>query len=1500
MVYDNHYAMSIRPIIAYEYYDEEEGEVKKTYSALVDDPIPVYQENRGETTKVTLEITDYLDIITGSIAPEGLTLYIDDFAMNAGVSYVPFPDVEDGELEFVEEVRELELDIKDTLDLSACLVRKDTATPVEADYLRGLKWESSDESVVAVSGGRIEALKAGTATISVTGSTWVTGSSNTPVYKTVSVTVSDTLSDTPKPQIERLDFISYDTLFAFNNDIDYSEIGITGALNYFGGNNNITFYPSEQVKLNYTLEPWNLSEDRYTLKWTSSNPRVATVDDNGVVTAESEGTARISLQISVDGKTSLLAARCSVTVKSEFIIENRTLIAYKGKGGDVVIPDDEGILTIGAYAFCHFHLDNEMEVEKDENGYYDLDLKKTPYGNKTVTSVVIPDGVETIEKYAFYNCEILREVTLPETCTKIGQSAFENCGLLESVNFDDVSIISDYAFYKCGSLSCDKLGGADLSGVYAVGDYAFAGGYDENDTLIPGARFDSLELTNLSRIGTGAFAHCPKLDTVTLGVKTRISKSMFEGTPIKELVVYSDIVSDYAFLGCTELESIVFKKDLTYLGEEAFSGCTSLEEVVFEGACEQISHFAFFECTALERFTLPDCEVTLGDGAFASSAVRKLIFGENTLITAGGVGVFDKVSSLTVDIDDSDKYELVGSALYTNDGTTLVMLLPGSTQTTFTVPAGVTKIADGAFSANTYITTVNASGSQLESIGYGAFAYCTALRSLTLPARAIKVCDSAFLYTTSLNTLDMKNVTSVGELAFEGSAITSANLTSTGVTIGKGAFYGCSGLVSADIGSGATIGELAFAGSGIKTVELRGFVTVSDSAFSACTKLTSFDFSHVSGKIGDYAFYGCTSLKSVNAPEVVEIGTGCFADCFLLQTFSAPKLEVIGDYAFAAYAEESVRGAAFETIYAPKLTKVGAGAFYMCIYLESIDLSKVTEIGTTAFAQCSSLKEVTLSSNLTELTDLVFYQCYELSGLDLSGIVRFGRGCLYGVILPSVLELPSAEYIGAEAFIEDSENGTNNLTEIRAPKVTYIGDQAFLGCYSLRVVKAPKLREIGSAAFAYTEIEEFEISDALETVGTSVFEGCESFVAFYTTVGTQKVYDKEYTKVMIKDGALYGINDLGYVLSVYPMAKTGTELVVADGTVRIEYCAAIGNKNITKVVLPESLRYIGNHAFYRCDNLETVVFKSYYAPILEGTLTGDKIEITTENVKDYPGFDKLYKYDYYFRKDGTVTAAYYYNTFIDTVGSTKAMNLTYVIPENNSGYDAKIYKAYFKASTTETAGTVMGPYAIAFIDAVNKLPEVADRFDVALIEAAINAYNALEGRSDADYIGDELLERFYKARREYNVSVAENKINRLFDIDNSKYSFDLVKDARATYLALTDAEKDMLTNALTLENKISDLTAAMGVNPDFSITYEEHFPDVPDTPTDPGDSTPDPEPDKGDNGMVKIVIVVASSVVGAAIVALAIVIFMKKRAARKALGAFGNAKESSDENEKVD
>jgi hypothetical protein len=1051
---------------------------------------------------------------------------------------------------------------------------------------------------------------------------------------------------------------------------------------------------------------------------------------------------------------------------------------------------------------------------------------------------VIPDGVETIQKYAFYNSSLLRSVTLPESCEIIEQYAFYQCDVLENINLDKVRVVSDYAFNKCESLTCDLIGGIDLSGVNSIGKYAFAE-----------TRISTAILSNLCISGEGAFKDCSKLETVELGERTRLAPRMFENTPVESVVIYSDTVQDYAFLNCQNLTSVELRGNLTYLGKEAFSGCTKLESVVFGGTCEEIAEYAFQNCTALESITLPDCEIVIDDCAFVESGLEEVTLSKNTYFEKLGAVVFSGVSGMQVNATASEHYQIKDGILYSKDGSKLVMVMPGTRTGNFVVPANVKEICSGAFSANNYLTSVSfADGSVLESIGYGAFADCLQLKTVNLPDREVAIGDSAFFGASTLREINLNKVTSIGSMAFAGTALTSLDLPMENVTIGQGAFYGCNSLRAVTLAAGAQIGPDAFAEAPIVIVTLNGDgVTVGENAFFACTQLTTFDFTKLTGTVGAHAFYYCVSLKSVEMPNVKEIGEGCFAGCVSLKSFSAENLEIIGGTAFAPVIEGEGNEVPFTSVHIPNVKKIGDSAFY-CTKLEEIDLSGVTEMATGAFGLCVNLKKVILSDTLTEIPNYAFYECIALKEIDLTHVVRIGDLAFAAVSMPARLELPNVEYIGMQAFVEIVDQCT--LEFVNAPNLKHVASQAFVGCEKLKGINAPNMEEIEMGAFAYTALEEIEISDSMSTVGAAAFEGCESFKAFYSMVNGEKVYNYEGENNMIKDGVLYGVVNNGYVLMSYPAAKEDKVFTIADKTVRIEFAAAMGCLNLEEVIFPESLRRIGDFAFFGCENLKTLTFNSYYAPVIEGAMSGEEIDITTETVDQYPGFDKLYKYDYYFLKENEILIPYFYHNFIGVVTSEAAQGMTYVIPDGCSGYDTPIYHAYFASSETNS-GVTVGKYAVAFIDAARKLPAIADRFDKSLIDAAINAYNALEGHADEmQFVEAALIERFQQARVQYNVSVAENKINHLFDMACNEYSYEAVKDARAFWLTLTEAEQALVSNKDRLNTKIEELSTVMGKELDFTLSFGEYFPEenqdttTPEPPVDQPEQEPVPEVDE--------------------------------------------------------
>ena len=157
----------------------------------------------------------------------------------------------------------------------------------------------------------------------------------------------------------------------------------------------------------------------------------------------------------------------SYTVSSN--VETFAFGAFEGSQLTVItIPEQSNLITIGYRAF------------------YDCD---------NLTTINIPDSVQSIEYYAFANCDNLEKVTINSTSRLGGiySGAFYNCSKLSSIVISDgVLEISDYAFYGCSALKDVSLSGTSkLQGIY---DHAFE--YAGIDNLKCLMRCWSLELTH--------------------------------------------------------------------------------------------------------------------------------------------------------------------------------------------------------------------------------------------------------------------------------------------------------------------------------------------------------------------------------------------------------------------------------------------------------------------------------------------------------------------------------------------------------------------------------------------------------------------------------------------------------------------------------------------------------------------------------------------------------------------------------------------------------------------------------------------------------------------------------------------------------------------------------------------------------------------------------------------------------------------------------------------
>ena len=109
----------------------------------------------------------------------------------------------------------------------------------------------------------------------------------------------------------------------------------------------------------------------------------------------------------------------------------------------------------------HFALNNKEisnHSKTDESVTISGSVKKIGIyafsGNNNIKSVILEDGVEEIDRYAFGNCTSLESITIPGNVKRIGAFAFDGCTNLKSVTIENgVEEIDNRAFNNCTSLT---------------------------------------------------------------------------------------------------------------------------------------------------------------------------------------------------------------------------------------------------------------------------------------------------------------------------------------------------------------------------------------------------------------------------------------------------------------------------------------------------------------------------------------------------------------------------------------------------------------------------------------------------------------------------------------------------------------------------------------------------------------------------------------------------------------------------------------------------------------------------------------------------------------------------------------------------------------------------------------------------------------------------------------------------------------------------------------
>lgn len=334
--------------------------------------------------------------------------------------------------------------------------------------------------------------------------------------------------------------------------------------------------------------------------------------------------------------------------------------------------------------------------------------------------------------------------------------------------------------------------------------------------------------------------------------------------------------------------------------------------------------------------------------------------------------------------------------------------------------------------------------------------------------------------------------------------------------------------------------------------ELDGYITKPDEGvFAVRNNITNLTVgSNIMG-ISDFAFYGCSTLRSISLANGLEtIGNGAFADCINLENCSIESnanIQAIGKDAF--YNCRSLTSFTTPT----GLQALGDSCFEGCTSLQTVDIGgggdrqvALKELGNHLFRGCTSLIKLEFPSN------------YEESELDIDMF----EGC------------SSLQYLKIQ---NDKVNfgiyHSNDIANYPNCKTTW---KTFLNS-----VPASFYVEGSSTSKIHDTATAEEI--AFKYLGQDLYEKVVREHAKGDPAADKKA------KVLYQVDSNYNLVKFG-IIEGKPDNVTIPETIGPYGISSIGQGSFNNNCDLEKITIPASVVSIGANAFKGCHNLETVIF----------------------------------------------------------------------------------------------------------------------------------------------------------------------------------------------------------------------------------------------------------------------------------------------------------------------
>ncbi len=713
-------------------------------------------------------------------------------------------------------------------------------------------------------------------------------------------------------------------------------------------------------------------------------------------------------------------------------------------------------------------------------------------------------------------------------------------------------------------------------------------------------------------------------------------------------------IGNNAFRNCNSLTKVTIPTSVTSIGNYAFYNCSGLTSQTIPTSVTSIGNYAFYNCSGLTSVTIPTSVTSIGENAFSDCTALKTL--NYNAVSCGSFNIgtthpFYNTSISNINIG-SGVQKIPAYFAYNLTQITNITIPTSVTSignyafyncsglTSVTIPTSVTSIGENAFYNCYWLTNVTIPTS-ITSIGNNAFSKCTALKTLNYNAVSCGSFGSGSyhpFYNTIISTINIgSSVQKIpANFAYNLTQITSIAIPTSVTSIDNYAFSGCTALKTlnynavscGDFGSGTshpfynTIISTINIGSDVQKIPANftynlkqitsitiptSVTSIGNYAFSGCTALKTLNYNAVScGDFGSgtsHPFYntiistinigssvqkipanfanGLTRLTSVTIPNsVYSIRTDAFIGCSGLTRVNISDLNAWCNISFSndnsnpLYLSHHIylNGAEIKNLVIPNtISIIKFGTFYGGSSITSVTIpDNVILINMSAFRYCSGLRSATIGNSVTTIGDYVFDGCTSLNNLTMGS---------------------SVSSIGAYAF-----NNCSSLPNITLPNlVTSIGNYSFQNCSNLTSITIPNsVTSIGNNAFQNcSSLSAISIGKNVSTIGSSAFSGCSPTTLTWNA------------KNCSSNGSM--------TTSKISQVTIGSNVELIPGYF-------VRDSKITTVTIPTSVTSIGSYAFSGCTNLSKLIWNAKNCTSNGSMATSNITQVTIgASVESLPG-----------------------------------------------------------------------------------------------------------------------------------------------------------------------------------------------------------------------------------------------------------------------------------------